>query len=92
MFSARMVYSFVSYSDLIYEITVHASKCTGSKAVKIGLSLYTYLVMHNSCTHAAHIGYRVSAVHIMNQVLFCRLVNHCCHHIDYHDDHGSRSH
>ena len=43
--SPMMAYSFISYSDIIYEITVHASDCTGGKAVGIGFSLYTYNIM-----------------------------------------------
>ena len=53
--AARVVYSFILYSDLIYESTVHYSDCTASKSVKIGPSIY---ILHNyaeplyiSCTY-----------------------------------------
>ena len=42
-----MVYSFIIYSDLIYEITAHASGCIGSKDVRINLS---YIITKSWCT------------------------------------------
>ena len=49
-----MVYSFISYSNLIYEMTVHAQDCTGITAVRIGLSIYSSLTKQ-SCLHELHI-------------------------------------
>ena len=40
--AAKLVYLFIRYGDLTYEIMVHASDCTISKAVRIGLNLQTY--------------------------------------------------
>ena len=46
-----VVYSFISYSDFICEITVHAADSSEkSKAVRLGLSLYTYLIMQSCFT------------------------------------------
>ena len=44
--AARMIYSFISYSDFIYESTVNAADCSiRSKAVRLGLSLHAYLII-----------------------------------------------
>ena len=43
-----MVYSFISYFDFMYEMTVHLAECSGrGKAVRIGISLYSYLITKN---------------------------------------------
>ena len=48
--AAMMVYSIISSSEFVYEMTVHVSNCTGSKAVRIDLNLYTYLITKSCYT------------------------------------------
>ena len=55
-FAARMAYSFICYSDFVYGMTVHGADISGrSQAIKIGLSLYTYLTTKSCYTYTANI-------------------------------------
>ena len=39
-------------------MTVHAADCSGrGKALRLGLSMYTYLIMQSCCKHA---GYKIN--------------------------------
>ena len=49
--AARMAYSFITYSNFIYEITVYAVDCDQrGKTVSLGLALYTFLITKSCCT------------------------------------------